>query len=452
MSALLQEGLKALFAEQGFVCESVVVHARLIENRKSGVQMNRRWIQAVFRYDAPNDFTKHQQQQQEQQQCRQAASASALPGQPHQPSDDVCPQSAQQKQQQQQQQQQTFLRQLTGSRHMMRFGSRQWTLPGCLAGSAIELLGTHIAQLAEHQGCLPLLGKRLLLAPPWLQLHSQGRQPGPSAEVLQQLQWHPQRQQTVLPPVLAEDGRQVLCNPWVVDAQQCFALPDVTGLPSQRDQSSREDLSHHHHHYHHHQQQQQRLVEQGAGAALFALMAVWYGAQRVYVCLPDMLGPYAAAFQAVVQLNECSVVCERLRMRVWQPGEPRQLQMLQRELLCAAGDDEQQQAPIDMVVASCCLHSQPQQLAGVQAQAQITGHWAATPAGHASTDDTDAVSRCELRAGHQWHAGDKAAAAAAGVLLDAVLAFMQQLADVLAQKHSGQDSLLPLLSLDYLSQ
>eukprot|EP00775_Hariotina_reticulata_P012672 gene12672-12799_t len=44
-----EEGLEGLFAGQGFVCESIVVHARLVENRKTGVQMNRRWIQAVFR-------------------------------------------------------------------------------------------------------------------------------------------------------------------------------------------------------------------------------------------------------------------------------------------------------------------------------------------------------------------------------------------------------------------
>ncbi|GAB4823086.1 hypothetical protein N2152v2_010132 [Parachlorella kessleri] len=48
-------GLRELFASQGFRCESIVVHERVVENRKQQSRMERRYIQAVFTYcSSPN--------------------------------------------------------------------------------------------------------------------------------------------------------------------------------------------------------------------------------------------------------------------------------------------------------------------------------------------------------------------------------------------------------------
>ena len=42
------EGLLKLFSEAGYSCEKMQVHERTIENRRKGLLMDRRWIQAVF--------------------------------------------------------------------------------------------------------------------------------------------------------------------------------------------------------------------------------------------------------------------------------------------------------------------------------------------------------------------------------------------------------------------
>lgn len=44
----LQEGLRKLFAEAGFVCVDLHVHARTVANRRQQSSMSRRWIQGVF--------------------------------------------------------------------------------------------------------------------------------------------------------------------------------------------------------------------------------------------------------------------------------------------------------------------------------------------------------------------------------------------------------------------
>jgi hypothetical protein len=46
-----QDGLTRLFRAAGFVCEALRVHARVLENRRTGVTMPRRWVQAAFRLD-----------------------------------------------------------------------------------------------------------------------------------------------------------------------------------------------------------------------------------------------------------------------------------------------------------------------------------------------------------------------------------------------------------------
>jgi hypothetical protein len=97
----------------------------------------------------------------------------------------------------------------------------------------------------------------------------------------------------------------------------------------------------------------------GAAAGLLALVAVWLGARRVWVCLPDsspvqavladpqqqqlgssqasaqLAGLYVQALEAVLALNESRVVVERIRPKRWQQGDVRRAAMLQRELLAA---------------------------------------------------------------------------------------------------------------------
>ncbi len=43
-----EAGLQKLFTEAGYSCEKMQVHERTIENRRKGLLMDRRWIQAVF--------------------------------------------------------------------------------------------------------------------------------------------------------------------------------------------------------------------------------------------------------------------------------------------------------------------------------------------------------------------------------------------------------------------
>jgi hypothetical protein len=46
----MQAALVRLFAAEGFRCEGVVVQERRIQNRLRQLDMDRRWIQAVFTY------------------------------------------------------------------------------------------------------------------------------------------------------------------------------------------------------------------------------------------------------------------------------------------------------------------------------------------------------------------------------------------------------------------
>lgn len=48
LSSWLQESLCRPFMEHGLVCRDVRVLSRVVVNRKTGLRMNRRWIQAVF--------------------------------------------------------------------------------------------------------------------------------------------------------------------------------------------------------------------------------------------------------------------------------------------------------------------------------------------------------------------------------------------------------------------
>ena len=50
MHACMQAALVGLFSAEGFRCEGVAVQARRIQNRLRQLDMDRRWIQAVFTY------------------------------------------------------------------------------------------------------------------------------------------------------------------------------------------------------------------------------------------------------------------------------------------------------------------------------------------------------------------------------------------------------------------
>ena len=43
-----EDFLKSLFSTEDFECERLVIHERDIENRRQGIRMQRKWIQAVF--------------------------------------------------------------------------------------------------------------------------------------------------------------------------------------------------------------------------------------------------------------------------------------------------------------------------------------------------------------------------------------------------------------------
>ena len=54
---MLQERLLRLFSEAGYSCERVHIHERTIENRRKGLSMDRRWIQAVFVFPGHLPYT-----------------------------------------------------------------------------------------------------------------------------------------------------------------------------------------------------------------------------------------------------------------------------------------------------------------------------------------------------------------------------------------------------------
>lgn len=60
---VLQEGLRALFAAEGFTCEYVLTHRPVVENRKKGEAMHRRYLQAVFTYVGISSRASGAQQQ-----------------------------------------------------------------------------------------------------------------------------------------------------------------------------------------------------------------------------------------------------------------------------------------------------------------------------------------------------------------------------------------------------
>eukprot|EP00887_Chlorella_sp_A99_P007498 scaffold2.g7498.t1 len=71
--------LRQLFGSQGFVCEYVRVQERVVENRRQGSAMDRRWVQAVFRYE-PGGRRQRQEQQERQEEAAAEQQVEAAAG------------------------------------------------------------------------------------------------------------------------------------------------------------------------------------------------------------------------------------------------------------------------------------------------------------------------------------------------------------------------------------
>eukprot|EP00879_Flechtneria_rotunda_P020596 GHRR01021672.1.p1 GENE.GHRR01021672.1~~GHRR01021672.1.p1 ORF type:complete len:366 (+),score=156.23 GHRR01021672.1:297-1394(+) len=364
----------------------MVMHARVIENRKSGVKMPRRWIQAVFRYDP--EVAKHQpcyhcrlQQEHQQWQQPQTAAYTQQPFQDHiqEPAAAVLRRELQQQfiLQHQQQHQEGLTIACAG---------QVWRLPGTLmrsrsssssshqdCSSGLEQLLQSAIQLAQgmaslvQQQQLHLLGRIVVLAPPWLALQLQSTAVASigaatvAAAAVSNFAAELQAGAADVAAAFSEtQNNGCNCNQQQPTQQQqaAFTTSDCrllqqTFAPSATavfisSRSSGNSM-----------QGDQLLHGQGAAAALCALVAVWLGAKRVYVCLPGQ-GPYEAASAATLQLNESQVVCERVRCRMWATGDQRQAQMLLHEL---------QSVKVDVVV---CQHGHA--LSSSDGRARKTSH------------------------------------------------------------------------------
>jgi hypothetical protein len=314
---LLQDELSALFASEGFVCEDSLIHARTIENRKSGVKMPRRWVQAVFRFDPaqqppqPLVVSEEPQQQQQQQQEEHAPPQQQQNGDAQaDPSslDNVCASSS---------------RGDDSCSSCVSCAGKTWLLPSYLAAVHAGSSSSSSPRPCSQQGCciclaealvalvqeqqLQLLGRCVLLAPSWLCIQQQ------------------QQQQ------LASGRQHLLQVQHVQQASQqspCVVCCDQADSNRLRAAEGAQQAG-------------------GAAVALLALVAVWLGARRVYVCLPAEGGSrqhaavsgateaFSEAFHAVLGLNECRVVVERIRPKRWQQGDVRQAAAMQRELVQA---------------------------------------------------------------------------------------------------------------------
>jgi hypothetical protein len=164
----------------------------------------------------------------------------------------------------------------------------------------VHELAAELDRLLQQQQQQPLLllGRRVLLLPPWLQLTARQQ----AAQLVQQQQQgdsQQQQQQQQGPCVSLQDSKAAAA------AVQYAVVLDTSSSSSS----------------------EQAQFVQGAAAGLIALVAVWLGAKRVYACLPSSssssvagFGAYEAGFSAVVQLNECRVVVERIPQRRWVYG------------------------------------------------------------------------------------------------------------------------------------
>jgi hypothetical protein len=308
----LQEALAALFASQGFVCESMLVHARTVENRKSGVKMPRRWIQAVFRYapsevptgqignskwetagsssSSPQQQQKSEAEQQQQKRQRVVPAAAAAAALVEEKAEDVFEE--------------------------VQCAGRAWRVPagvGSSSSSCVQQLALELDRLLQQQQQqqLVLLGRRALLLPPWLQLLPHGQQQAVNS-AQQEEQDSPQQQQQQQQQqqgahVALQDSGSATGYGVVMHSSSSFLVADSSSSSSSSSSSEQLQFAH------------------GAAAGLLALVAVWLGAKRVYCCIPsssnssslESLGAYDAGFTSVVQLNECTVVVERIRQRRW---------------------------------------------------------------------------------------------------------------------------------------
>ncbi|KAF8061094.1 Mettl6 [Scenedesmus sp. PABB004] len=299
-----QEGLAALFAAAGFVCEASLVHARVVENRKTRVRMPRRWVQAVFRY-APGEAAAAAAAPHANGGAHAAAGAAAQGGRA------PAPAGAAQRQQELAQLERQRQRPDPGPEpplaqqwHEVACAGRTWRVPGGGAGGGgacpapAAALAAALDELLAGAAPLQLLGRRALLLPPWLALGGERR--GRAALLLPA---------PAAPPAAAARG---------------LGGAGGTGAGA--------------------------LAAAGAAAALLAAVAVWRGAARATAVMPGPAGggaAYEAGFAAALAAAEPGIVCERVRLRRWAPGEPRQAARLAAEcvgaparpqlLVCTAG-------------------------------------------------------------------------------------------------------------------
>lgn len=281
----LQDELAALFACEGFVCEASTVHARIIENRKSGVRMPRRWVQAVFRYDPPAAAS------QQQQQCGalkapaaaylwlnptpRADGSAAGPATPALAAADHAS---------------SISISSSLAAHAVTCAGQSWQLPaGSSSSSGAAAAAAEQFAALVSAGKLSVLGQCVLILPPWLRLQQQP----------------------------AVEGAAPTC---CCCSEAAWAAGGGAAAAA---------------------------VQQGVAAALVAVVATLLGARPAVVLLPgtglqqqqqqhDVLAcaGYEAAVQATLALNECRVVAERIKLRRWARGSERHAAALQRELLC----------------------------------------------------------------------------------------------------------------------
>jgi hypothetical protein len=337
-------------SSEGFVCEANIMHTPTIQNRKTGVEMPRRWIQAVFRFDPdtlppqPPDAPILPQLQPppppQQQQAEEGVAGAGAHG-----SNGAAAAAAA-----------AAAGSNAGSSVVsIECAGHAWLLPSLLAaahatcassdsnsgcsGSCCVCIAEALAGLVVQQQ-VQQLGRVLLLLPPWLRLHSQQQQQQQHDSTVQQQQ-HVHAQQTGVDNLLRVAQLQ--------QGAQAVGLCCCTNSSSSSEGwgSTATDVAR----------------QQGAAAALLSLVAVWTGARRVYACLPgssmepaglqqqagqqgrlDPIGSsssgnmtaaqcYWDAFHAVLGLNECRVVVERIRPKRWQQDSSRQALVLQQELL-----------------------------------------------------------------------------------------------------------------------
>ena len=375
---LPQEGLVELFASQGFACEDLVLHDKVVDNRKSGVRMPRKWIQAVFRYKGQ---TSAREPQEAESQLEQQGLKLQQQQQLHQ--------GQEQKEEKQQQVQQQWQAQKEEQQEKQGAGQLCCSQEGCCTVSSLPAetqstvlpisspqkqssgqnwqLGTVYPQGLDYAAIAAAI-QGLDASCSGLRVRGSGSDSQPSSINVAGQLWHApfpsswiegkgvlakavalvqnlgylhQLCMVLLLPVSEEEVRARCFGPGGVDmsedmrSQQQQQQQQQEQLQPRLSQQQKSEKQ---------QEQQQRLEQQeegqwqrqqqqpddgggcvqnskyinGAAAAVLALTLVRHGARRVGVVLHD--ADYGAGFIDVLHLNEALVVRERVRYCWMVPG------------------------------------------------------------------------------------------------------------------------------------